>query len=100
MRSLAGRLRCPICGAPLRPASGRAECSFCGAEEEADWVCESGHYVCESCRTDPAERALPRVALARRVEGALSLASLMMRHPSVPESGPEHHLVAALSVLG
>jgi hypothetical protein len=90
---------CRICGSELAEASSLEHCTYCGQTEPADWACPSGHYICESCRTAPAEDLVERACLGSRLTDPLELAMLILRHPALPPYGPEHHGLAAPVLL-
>lgn len=92
-------LRCSICSLELREQGGRATCFFCGIEEDSDWACPQGHYVCEDCRTACPQEMVVRVTSATRLQDPLAVATLIMSHVSFTAAGPEHHWVVAPAVL-
>jgi len=91
--------QCSICSQELKDRVGRASCFFCGNEEDADWTCPQGHYVCEDCRTACPEEMVVRVASATQSQDPLAIATMIMSHSSFTTAGPEHHLVVAPAVL-
>jgi hypothetical protein len=97
---------CILCKRPMSPAQGIGECSFCGKREEADYVCPSGHYICEDCRIASSDRIIKRVCEVTRETDPIRIAVLLMKHPAIRMHGPEHHylvscvLLAALRNLG
>jgi len=97
---------CILCKKPMSPALGIAECSFCGKREKADYVCPSGHYICEDCRISSSDRIIKKVCEATQETDPIKIAILLMKHPAMQMHGPEHHylvssvLLAALRNLG
>jgi hypothetical protein len=94
---------CPFCGLELAVSDAAAACVYCGTRVEGDYVCARGHCICEACRlADPPE--LIAAACAHSVTpDPRKTADLIMRHPSWPAHGPQHHLLVApvlLTALG
>jgi hypothetical protein len=90
----------------MSPAIGIVGCSFCGKKEKADYVCPSGHYICEDCRISSSDRIIKKVCEATKETDPIKIAILLMKHPAIQMHGPEHHylvssvLLAALRTLG
>jgi len=91
--------RCPICQKPLHSANHLAQCSFCGNKENAELICPSGHYQCETCRLASSEEIIERVCHTTTSTDPVEIANLIMRHPSFNQYGAEHHLVVAPAML-
>jgi hypothetical protein len=90
---------CVICGKPLRSTSEAIACSFCGKTEKADYVCEEGHYVCESCRLASPETLVRKVCAVTKETDPMKVVLLLMKHPAVQMHGPEHHYIVSCALL-
>ena len=90
---------CSLCGTELLESSQLQICSYCGAEEECEWLCPRGHYVCEECRTASPEEAIERTCLATTNPDPVGIVDLIMKHPVFSQHGPEHHLLVAPAIL-
>jgi len=90
---------CSLCGAGLLEEERLQTCTYCGAEEECEWLCPQGHYVCEDCRTASPEEIIERTAHASRDIDPVAIADLIMKHPVFREHGPAHHLLVAPAIL-
>jgi len=90
---------CSLCGSALLEEEQLQTCVYCGAEEECEWLCPEGHYVCEDCRAASAEELIGRTALATREADPVAIADLIMKHPLFRAHGPAHHLLVAPVIL-
>lgn len=94
------RFPCVVCGKTLHETEGDfLSCSYCGQDEKSDFTCEDGHFVCESCRTCTPTEIIQRTCMATPSDDPLFLANLLMHHPAIPMSGPEHHLLVPALLL-
>ena len=90
----------------MRSTLEERECSFCRKTEKADYVCEEGHYICESCRLASPETLVRKVCGTTKETDPMKVVLLLMKHPALQMHGPEHHylvscvLLAALRNLG
>jgi hypothetical protein len=76
-----------------------SNCSFCGKAEKADYKCQDNHYVCEECRVSSAEQLIRRTCKSTREKDPAKIADLLMKHPSVPMYGVEHHYLTSCVLL-
>ena len=83
----------------MRSTLEKRECSFCGKTEKADYVCEEGHYVCESCRLASPETLVRKVCRATKETDSMKVVLLLMKHPALQMHGPEHHYVVSCALL-
>ena len=90
---------CSLCAAELLEEERLQTCTYCGAQEECDWLCPQGHYVCEDCRTAAPEEIIERTCLATSDPDPFAIADLVMKHPVFREHGPAHHLLVAPVIL-
>jgi hypothetical protein len=90
---------CSLCAAELLGEERLQTCTYCGAQEECDWLCPRGHYVCEDCRTAAPEEIIERTCLAISDPNPFAIADLVMKHPVFREHGPAHHLLVAPVIL-
>lgn len=74
-------------------------CTYCGRQEESEWLCPQGHYVCEDCRAASAEEIVRRTTLATTATDPVQIADLLMKHPVFAKHGPAHHLLTAPVLL-
>ena len=99
MDELAFTYNCPICGKEMIEGGGEATCFFCGRREQADYTCPDGHYQCEDCRLADTAELVARVCAGTALTDPVEIANLIMKHPSVTDAGPQHHIVVAPSIL-
>jgi hypothetical protein len=90
---------CSLCGAGLLEVERLQTCTYCGTEEECEWLCPQGHYVCDDCRTASPEEIIERTCLATGDPDPMAIAELIMKHPAFREHGPVHHLLVAPVLL-
>jgi hypothetical protein len=90
---------CSLCGSKLLAEEGVQTCTYCGAEEEGEWLCAQGHYVCDDCRTASPENIIERTSLATIDPDPIAIVDLLMKHPVFREHGPTHHLLVAPAIL-
>jgi len=93
------KVNCPICGAEMRKATSIAQCFFCGKEENADYVCPNGHYICQDCRIASPEEIAEKVVRYLKTNNALEIAERILLHPNIPIYGIEHHYIVPLSLV-
>lgn len=84
---------CMVCGAPLvyRPEGSMQTCAYCGREENANAVCEAGHFVCDTCHAAGAVAVIEHLCRSTTETDMLALMQTIRKHPSVPMHGPEYH---------
>lgn len=90
---------CFICGNELIEKSADCICTFCGKHEQGDWVCPQEHYICEECRLSPVDLIINNVCRNSTTHNPWEIATLIMRHPVVPDHGAVHHLMTAPVIL-
>lgn len=90
---------CSLCSSELVEDERLQTCTYCGAQEECEWLCPQGHYVCEDCRTSSPEEIIGRTCLATSDPDSFAIAELLMKHPVFREHGPAHHLLVAPVIL-
>jgi len=94
---------CPLCESELLLAENGSRplqrCVYCGTEEDCEWRCPLGCYVCEECRAASPEVLVERTCLATAEQDPVVVAELLMRHPVFRGHGPAHHLVAGPALL-
>jgi len=84
---------CMVCGAPLvyRSEGSMQTCAYCGQEENANAVCEEGHFVCDTCHAAGAVAVIEHLCRTSKETDMLALMQTIRKHPSVPMHGPEYH---------
>jgi len=84
---------CGVCGKPLVYGTGEVSriCIYCGKEFSTLIYCPRGHYVCDSCHSRTALEVLRNVLASTGSTDPAEILETVMRHPSVPMHGPEHH---------
>lgn len=90
---------CPLCGAELREEVRTQVCTYCGEEEECEWLCPEGHFLCEACRMACPADIIERTCRVSTVCDPVKIADVLMKHPSFSAHGPEHHLLTAPVIL-
>ncbi len=84
---------CMVCGTPLvyRSEGSMQACFYCGREENANAVCEAGHFVCDTCHAAGAVVVIEHLCRITEETDMLALMQTIRKHPSVPMHGPEYH---------
>lgn len=91
---------CLICGNDLvYGATEKLECFYCHKIYDASVKCVSGHYVCDSCHSLPADDLIESYCTNSKSEDPLELALNLMRSPQVKMHGPEHHFLVPAVLL-
>lgn len=74
-------------------------CTYCGKAESTNIHCLSGHYVCNECHASDSIKIITRFCLSSGSKNPMEMAKVIMRHPTIPMHGPEHHaMIAAVLV--
>ncbi|KCZ72752.1 hypothetical protein ANME2D_01186 [Candidatus Methanoperedens nitroreducens] len=92
---------CMICGEELAylTAAIGATCTYCGRAESANIHCPSGHYVCNECHARDSIQIITRFCQNSGSTNPMEMAKTIMKHPTMPMHGPEHHaMIAAVLV--
>ena len=92
---------CALCGKPLIyfEAAQTKICYFCGASCRTNAACEDGHYICDICHS---EKGVPTITLAAgrsESKNPIEIATAIMNDNALSMHGPEHHYLAAASLL-
>ncbi|HCL58159.1 MAG TPA: SAM-dependent methyltransferase [Spirochaetia bacterium] len=92
---------CLICEKPLvyQKETVLKKCGLCGKEEKTPVFCESGHFVCDACHTEDAEKWIRHYILNTELTDPAKMLVEILRHPSVNMHGPEHHHLLPLVIL-
>ncbi len=92
---------CMICGGELAylTASIHITCTYCGKTEHANIHCPAGHYVCNECHASDSLKVITQFCLSSTSKNPMEMAKTIMKHPTIPMHGPEHHaMIAAVLV--
>ena len=92
---------CMICGEELAYLTTAipVTCTYCGKAESANIHCPSGHYVCNECHASDSIKIITQFCLISSSKNPMEMAKTIMRHPTIPMHGPEHHaMIAAVLV--
>lgn len=92
---------CMICGEELNYLNTAIEvtCTYCGKTELANIHCPSGHYVCNECHASDSLKVITQYCLSSDSKNPMEMARIIMKHPTMPMHGPEHHaMIAAVLV--
>ena len=92
---------CMICGKELVYLDGSVEtkCYLCQAAGRTNVECPDHHFVCDKCHAAPAYEGIERISKTTTETDPVKIGELMMKLPSVPMHGPEHHVINAVVVL-
>jgi hypothetical protein len=84
---------CMICGEELAYLTKAipVKCLYCGKEESANIHCPSGHYVCNECHASDSLKIITQFCLSSSSKNPMEMAKTIMKHPTMPMHGPEHH---------
>ncbi len=92
---------CMICGGELAysTTAAPASCIYCGKAEIANIYCPAGHYVCNECHASDSIKIITQFCLSSCSRNPMEMARTIMKHPTIPMHGPEHHaMIAAVLV--
>jgi len=92
---------CMICGEELEylTAAIPATCTYCGRAESVNIHCPAGHYVCNECHAGDSIKIITQYCLSSTSTNPMDMAKTIMKHPTMPMHGPEHHaMIAAVLV--
>ena len=92
---------CMICGEELEYLTTAipVTCTYCGKAESANIHCPSGHYVCNECHASDSIKIITQFCLSSVSKNPMEMAKIIMKHPTMPMHGPEHHaMIAAVLV--
>lgn len=90
-----------VCGEELAYliAAIPVTCTYCGKAESANIHCPSGHYVCNECHASDSIKIITSLCLSSNSINPMEMAMTIMKHPTIPMHGPEHHaMIAAVLV--
>ena len=92
---------CLICGKELTyvETPQNAYCYFCGKIAQTHAFCKDGHYVCDSCHAEEGLVLITSYATKTQDRDPLSIATEIMRDPSIKMHGPEHHYLVGAALL-
>jgi hypothetical protein len=90
---------CPICEEKMFISQSEVSCIYCGTKAKNDYVCNKAHYICEKCRVANPKELIVNTCKFSKEKDPLKLAILLMKHPSIPMHGPEHHYIAGCVTL-
>ncbi|VVB94380.1 Uncharacterised protein [uncultured archaeon] len=92
---------CMMCGEELEYLTTAipVTCTYCGKAESANIHCPSGHYVCNECHASDSVKIITQFCLSSGSKNPMEMAKIIMKHPTMPMHGPEHHaMIAAVLV--
>ncbi len=92
---------CMVCGAELAYLLKEEEqsCYYCGSSMMVDVICESGHYVCDSCHLRDSVRVIETMCLNSTETDMIKLMDAIRRHECFSMHGPDHHAMVPGIVL-
>ncbi len=91
--------RCAVCGDELTRVDAPAVCTFCGCKTQAQYLCPSGHHICEECQCADWPQVVERVCAGTRESDPAAIVNLIMKHPMAVMHSPQHHILVAPAVL-
>ncbi len=92
---------CMICGGELTYLTipVPVTCIYCGKAELAYINCPAGQYVCNECHAADSIKVITQFCLSSGSKNPTEMAKIIMKHPTMPMHGPEHHaMIAAVLV--
>jgi hypothetical protein len=66
-------------------------CIYCQKEFSANALCQSGHFICDTCHSRDALTVIEHLLMTTRETDMVALLTAIRRHPALPRHGPEHH---------
>ena len=81
------------------PVSSVLLCPRTSCSTTANIHCPSGHYVCNECHASDSIKIITQFCLSSGSKNPMEMAKVIMKHPTMPMHGPEHHaMIAAVLV--
>jgi hypothetical protein len=98
---LASNMNCGVCGQTLVYSTETKEqqCSLCGKTQPAQIYCPQGHYICDTCHSKSALEVLRQIVQNTKSADAGQILEEVLKHPSVPMHGPEHHAIVPAVII-
>ena len=92
---------CLICGKDLiyLQSSEKGICVYCNKEFDINERCVDGHYICDKCHSSGAMDIIEEFCQTTNLENPITMATTLMKHPSVKMHGPEHHFLVPAVLL-
>lgn len=90
---------CVVCSSELEQVNTTAVCTFCGQETPAQYLCASGHHICEDCQLADWPHVVERVCEGSRATDPTAIVNLIMKHPMSVMHSPQHHIMVTPAVL-
>eukprot|EP00708_Paratrimastix_pyriformis_P004563 GAFH01003458.1.p1 GENE.GAFH01003458.1~~GAFH01003458.1.p1 ORF type:complete len:272 (+),score=81.29 GAFH01003458.1:67-816(+) len=91
-----------ICASELEylPTATPMQCTFCRREVVSNgWCRDQHHFVCDDCHRADGITVIRQECLHTTETDPLAIALKIMRHPSIPMHGPEHHPMVAAVII-
>jgi Family of unknown function (DUF5714) len=92
---------CIVCGEEIKYLDDyqNVNCEFCEMEFDSNAICVNGHYICDDCHSDDANRFITKMCLSNGFTDPMALALKIFKHPSINLHGPEHHYIVPATLL-
>ncbi len=92
---------CILCGGDLSKMEQpqNTVCDYCGKVGTVSYICENGHYICNSCLKVPVMDFIQRVCTEYSSNNPIELAIKIMNSPIVRMHGAEHHYLTPAVLL-
>lgn len=92
---------CLICGGKIiySQQAEKLKCEFCHRDFISETKCENGHYICDECHSKPGLQLIMDYCLSSDSKNPITIATSVMKHPSIHMHGPEHHVLFPSALL-
>jgi len=92
---------CLICGKELHYSSeeATAQCVYCNNEFTTQTMCQDGHFICDHCHSSGSNDIIEQYCINSPNTDPITMATEIMKHPSIPMHGPEHHFLVPAVLL-
>lgn len=92
---------CMQCGSPLIyfKENKVMPCSQCGQAKPANAMCESGHFICDTCHSKDGGKIVTQICLETEETDMIRILNLIRQHPVIPLHGPEHHFAVPGAIV-
>ncbi|MFY9611956.1 MAG: DUF5714 domain-containing protein [Tissierellaceae bacterium] len=86
---------CMVCGSELLYSNeySRVKCVYCHGDFQANVMCKSGHYICDSCHSADANEVIDKYCKTTDKINPMEMAMDLMKAPQINIHGPEHHFL-------
>jgi hypothetical protein len=92
---------CIICGADIIYLKEQIEkeCYYCKCKIGTNTICNSGHFICDSCHSADALTLIEKFCVNTDIMDPIEMANILMKYPELKMHGTEHHFLIPAVLL-